>query len=372
MTVIATTRPATTTAATTAATTTARASHPAGRRTTPLARSTKSRPTRSAFRMTPPPAVTAWESLLPSLPVSPDAGVVASIVELVRAGQSRDQVQAAVAVTGDVLTEVVVDLGSKCAQMNKRGPKIKSIRRGGEGEVATFTREGDVISVRTAPGWAGEDGTADIRRAYAALLSSDQTLVMNAVARWSEVHTDEQPLKYTHVADLYSSARGLLPDLSLVIDHPSSIRAYLQAWRLLDDAAHHAMRGIAHLTSGRATASSARAAIRACFWILPQAGHLDRLAAAVESAPTSAARMTAEARLYQSLTQLRAHVETRPARFMPRTLGDLSTVQVRAVAARHGLFVDDGSNSRAARSLDGFAADVEEARTRMAAGMGDI
>ena len=123
-----------------------------------------------------------------------------------------------------VVVDIVVDLGSKCAQMNKRGPKIKSIRRGSAGERASFTRDGDVVSVRTAAGWAGEDGAGDIRRAYAALLSSDETLVLNAVARWSEAHVAEQPLTYTHIADLYSSARGLLPQLHLVIEHPSSVR----------------------------------------------------------------------------------------------------------------------------------------------------
>ena len=245
------------------------ARRPAERRTQPVraadARAGRSGSPRGAFRLTPPESVTAWTAQLPSLPSDPDVATVNAVVAGVRDGLSRDEVLALAGVPVPVVVDIVVDLGSKCAQMNKRGPKIKSIRRGSAGERASFTRDGDVVSVRTAAGWAGEDGAADIRRAYAALLSSDETLVLNAVARWSEAHVAEQPLTYTHIADLYSSARGLLPQLHLVIEHPSSVRAYLKAWRLLDDAAHEAMTAIAHLTSGHARPDTARAAVRSAF-----------------------------------------------------------------------------------------------------------
>lgn len=311
-------------------------------------------------QLTDPEWITTWRTLRSD---ALDPIQVNGVISAVRQGATFEETLKRTGMDTKECLKVVAAVGSRCTQIGKHEFKIADIVSAGTGAAAGARQEGAGWVVAAAQGWLRTRRKGDVRRSYAALLVASDRIVADAIERTVSATDTPGEVRYGHYADLYNSARGILPPLHKVTANRPSVVPYLIAWDSIDAHAQQAVNATRVLLS-RPPVEHIPALLRASYWLLPNTRTLHMTTQSLLTATSPTVRAQAGGRLGEQIRRL-AELNTRqPQKLNPTRLEHLSATQFRAVAAQDGYLPGEGFGSRDDTSLARFA---EQAKVAMAA-----
>lgn len=287
---------------------------------------------------------------------------VRRVLELVRTGTPLPQVAATVDLAEGRVLDVVAGVGSRISQANKTGPKVSEVVYAVSGRQRPSARRKLVAVI--PPGFEPAAGHGrDVTRSLAALLIADPAGDERPIGRWLADQSTILPVQYTHLVHWHFLAqRGThtLADPLFCLDVQD---VFVRAFDLLAAEFAGAVGAIGRILNQRLSPAELAKAADTARWLAPE---VDRLAAAATAAAGGDA--AAAARVPALLTHLHRIAEARPARYTPRSLGDISREQLRLIAARHGMSAADIPDAtRTSRNINEYSQSVAAARAKVEA-----